>query len=289
MKDAGRNIEALREKIDAGERGGCPADRSALLTFSDQLELLSSEYSDHRHEKLLRHCTIIAEKCGGLADALNDRDAAEEIVRWINREYDNKETNRGYRSAIRVFGKRVERADEVPKSLAWVPTGASSNYDPVPSEHEMLDWEADVRPMLDAAGNDRDRALIAVQFDGGFRRGELYAMRVGDVFDSQFGMGIHVDGKQGGRDVHLIPAAPYLREWLADHPTREDSTAPLWTKLNIIGEQSYNSFLDGFRDPAARANISKSVTPTNFRKSNTKWLVELGMPQPRIEDRQGRA
>jgi integrase len=289
MKDAGRNVATLREKIDSGARGGSEADRTALLAFSDQLGLLSSEYSTHRHEKLLRHCTIMAEECGGLADAVDDRDAAEELVRWINATYENEETNRDYRSALRVFGKRLERADEVPDALAWIPTGTSADYNPVPSEHEMLGWDEDVRPMLDAAGNDRDRALIAVQFDGGFRGGELYDMTVGDVFDSRFGMGIHVDGKNGERDVHLIPAAPYLREWLGNHPARDDADAPLWCKLNRPEQQSYNGLLDGFRDPAARTDVTKTVTPTNFRKSNTKWLVELGLPQPRIEDRQGRA
>jgi integrase len=287
--DPAVRIDTLRSEIERGERGGTEADRAALLEFSDQLELLASEYSDYRHEKLLRYCTRMTEECGDFAAAVKDRDAAENLVRWINRTYDNEETNRDYRSALRVFGKRVTRSDETPEALAWVPTGTSANYDPVPSEHEMLNWEADIRPMLDAAGNERDRAVISVQFDGGFRGGELFDMQVGDVFDSEYGMGIHVDGKQGGRDVHLIPAAPYLREWLAVHPAREDETAPLWSKLNVAEAQSYNSFLGSFKDPAARADISKPVTPTNFRKSNTKWLVELGMPQPRIEDRQGRA
>lgn len=287
--DPRQRVDDLCEQLQTGSRGGTDPDRSVLLEFSDQLDLLSSQYSDHRHEKLLRHCTRIAEECGGLAEAVEDRDAAENIVRWINRSYDNEETNRDYRSALRVFGKRLDRADEVPDSLAWVPTGTSSNYDPMPSEHDMLDWDDDVRPMLDAAGNERDRALIAVQFDGGLRGGELYEMSVGGVFDAEYGVGINVSGKEGDRDVHLIPSTPYLREWLAEHPAREDSDAPLWCKLNRPEQQSYRSFLDCFKDTAARADVSKPVTPTNFRKSNMRWLVELGMEQPRIEDRQGRA
>lgn len=59
-------------------------DREALLQFSDTIYLLKSEYTDHRHDKLLRHCTRIAEEVGGLADALEDREATEDIVRWIN-------------------------------------------------------------------------------------------------------------------------------------------------------------------------------------------------------------
>ena len=44
------------------------------------------------HEKLLRHAVRAAEKAGGLTDALEDREAADDIVRWINRTYDNPRT-----------------------------------------------------------------------------------------------------------------------------------------------------------------------------------------------------
>ena len=35
----------------------------------------------------------MAEKVSGLAGAVEDRDAAEETVRWIDRTYDDVETN----------------------------------------------------------------------------------------------------------------------------------------------------------------------------------------------------
>jgi hypothetical protein len=39
----------------------------------------------------------MAEKVSGLAGAVEDRDAAEETVRWIDRTYDDVETNRDFR------------------------------------------------------------------------------------------------------------------------------------------------------------------------------------------------
>lgn len=87
-------------------------DRDVLLDFSNALDTLGQAvYGDDRHEKLLRHCTRIAEEVGGLSDSLEDKDAAEHIVRWINREYENPETNRDYRVALRVFGTRVLKRD----------------------------------------------------------------------------------------------------------------------------------------------------------------------------------
>lgn len=125
--DPAARVETLRERIDAGERGGSPRDREALLAFEDQLALRSSEYSAHRREKLLRHCTRLSEHVDAeLADAPDDEDAAKPFVRWIHREYDNPETNRDYRLVLRAFGKHLTEGDELPPGVEWVPAGTPS-------------------------------------------------------------------------------------------------------------------------------------------------------------------
>ena len=65
----------------------------------------------------------MAETVGRLAEALKDRDDAEEIVRWINRTYDSVETNRDFRVALSVFGRRTtdENGDDPPESIEWGP------------------------------------------------------------------------------------------------------------------------------------------------------------------------
>ena len=300
MSNPRREIETLCERIEQGKRGGETADREKLLAFSDRLGLLREEYGDHRHLKLLRHCTRMAEHPGGLANALTDRDATENIVRWIHSEYDPKnggshETNRDYRVALRVFGRRVtdkgveNNPENPPASIAWVSSKTSRNYKPTPDPSEMLEWEDDVKPMLDAARNPRDAALIAVQFDAGLRgTSELYELKLGDVSDGEHGVRLRVDGKTGQRSVDLIPSIPYLNKWLAEHPAGDDSDAYLWSKLTTPGRYSYQRFLKCFKESAERAGITKPVTPTNFRKSNATWLAKQGANAALIEDRQGR-
>jgi integrase len=290
-----RNLDRLIEQIESGERGGDAADRDALLDFSDRLELHGSEYSVHRHEKLLRHCTIAAEGVGGLVDALEDREAAEDIVRWIHREYDNPETNKDYRIAIRMFGKRLaERNGDidtddngVPESLAWVPSTTESSYNPKPDPTKMLDWEDDVKPMLDATMNARDAALIAVAWDAGPRTGELENLRVGDVSDHKHGLQITVDGRRGQRSIMLITAVPYLSRWLQDHPRRDDDLAPLWCGLENGSEVSYQMLRKAVREAASRADVTKPVTFTNFRKSSASYLASQGVNQAVLEDHHG--
>jgi integrase len=265
-----------------------PEDKEVLLAFSDRLDLLKSEYTDHRHNKLLRHCTIIAEEVGGLAKAFKNREAAEDIVRWINRTYDNENTNSDYRTALRVLGKRVYEEEGYPPGIEWVPSGTSNSHSPVPDPAEMLDWREDVIPMIEETRNTRDAALIAVAFDSGARSGELHDLTVGDVSDHEHGRMIRVDGKTGQRSVSLIKAVPYIQRWMNDHPAPDDPGAPLWSKLSKPEGISYRQFKNCFQDSAERAGVTKPVTPTNFRKSNATYLARRGMNQAYIEDRQGR-
>jgi ribosomal protein L37AE/L43A len=286
-----QSVDTLREKLETDQRGGCDADREALIAFSNRLKLLRETYSWFRHVKLLRHCVRMSEHVDvRLVDCLDDRDATEQVIYWIHDEYDlneTPETNQNYRVALRMFGKRSGERDEIPPSIDWVTTTLPSSYDPMPDPNGMLRWDEEIQAMLDAARNPRDEAAIALQFDAGLRGGELETLTIGDLTDNETGLVVSVDGKTGQRAVDLVPSVPYVNQWLNKHPGGND-TDPLWSKLSRVDDLSYRGYLDMFAEPAKRAEISKSVTPTNFRKSNACWLARQGASQTLIEDRQGR-
>ena len=71
-----QNLDALVEQIEAGERDLTDADRDAILDFNARLELHRSNYGVHRHEKLLRHATIAAER----AKAVISRSGPKKIL-----------------------------------------------------------------------------------------------------------------------------------------------------------------------------------------------------------------
>jgi len=281
-------LENLRERIKAGE-DITDTDRESLLEFDDALTLLKSNYSAYRHLKLLRHVTILAERAGGINAALTDRDTAEKLVRWINRNYDNEETNQDYRVALKVFGRRVsdENGSEPPDTLDWIPSGTSSNYDPAPEPGQMLDWSDDILPMIEAANHDRDAAAIALQYDAGLRGFEFRDLTVGDVTDHDHGLQVTVNGKQGQRTVLLIPSVPYVRDWLDEHPAESDRNAPLWSKLTEPEGISYRMLTKMLKKPADRAEVDKPVTLTNFRKSSASYHASKGLSQAHLESRYG--
>ncbi|MDY6777743.1 MAG: tyrosine-type recombinase/integrase, partial [Candidatus Nanohaloarchaea archaeon] len=151
--------------------------------------------------------------------------------------------------------------------------------------------EDDVKPMIEHTRNPRDAALIGVQYEAGMRGGELYDLTIGDVTDADHGIRLRVDGKTGQRSVLLTAdfSIPHLQRWLSDHPAPDDPDAPLWSKLTEPERYSYQRFLQCFKNAAKRVDVTKPVTPTNFRKSNAYWLAKKRDANAAlIEDRQGR-
>jgi len=285
--DPAASIETMRSRLQAREYDISEADRTLLLDLSDQIRLMgASKFSEHRHEFLLMRGLNIAKSVGGLADAMDDREAAEAIVRWINAEQTGSpETNKDYRVTLRTIGRIVTDGEDYPDSVEWVPGGYPSNYDPAPDPTEMLGWEADIQPLLDACLNSRDRALVALAWDLGPRPGELFELTPGAITDHDYGLQVTLDGKNGRRSPVLVPSVPYVRRWLDDHPGEADD--PLWCKLTSPEGISNNRVRDALKDVADRAGIEKPVTPTNFRKSSASFLASQGVSQAHLEEHHG--
>lgn len=241
-------LARLRDQIE-GSGALSEPDREALLAFSDRLDLLRSEYSPQRHEKLLRHCAIMAGLSQvhpeevlpdvDLSDVLSDEDSRDEMLAWINRRYENPDSNRDYRVALRMFGRHVTDGDDIPEILEEVPTTTSRNGPPLPDPSDMLGWHEDVVPMIEETRNQRDAALIAVAWDSGARWGEHETLTLGDVSDHDHGLQITVEGKTGQRSITLMPSVPYLNQWLSAHPGAKDPDALVITCSGTICPVTY--------------------------------------------------
>lgn len=302
-RDPARQIEVLRDRIESSDRLD-DEDRSALLAFSDELRFRQSDYGDHRHLKLLRHCTILAGESqhydpedlpdGRLVDALDDADVAKDFVRWIHRRFDSEETDRDYRVAMRRFAAHLSEGDPndpdtLPPSIAQISATTSNDYEPMPNPNEMFRWEEHVLPMIDAAHLQRDKALIAMAWDSGARSGEIRSLTVGDVGDHNHGMSISVDGKTGQRNVVLIPSVPYVRQWVSNHPRRDEPGAPLWCNTKTGNDISYQMFLKILRAAADRADMTPPSKPTftRMRKSSASYLAAQNVSQVHLENHHG--
>lgn len=290
MHDPKKAIENLRNRVEESA-DLCDADRNVLKQFSDELYLRKPRTGDFRHEKLLRHNVIMGESVedATLTDALEDEGAAKTFLGWIHRNYENEETNRDYRVALKMLGRLVsdENGEDPPSSMEAISSNTSRDYNPRPATSNMLKWEPHVVPMIDETTNTRDAACIAVAWDAGPRAGELMDLKIGDINDHKHGLQITVDGKTGGRNILLITAVPYLQQWLADHPARDDPSAPLWTHLDKPEKAGYRTMKQQVDRAGRKAGIDRPFTFTNFRKSSASHLANRGVNQAVLEDHHG--
>lgn len=124
--------------------------------------------------------------------------------------------------------------------------------------------------MIERSSSPRDRALIAVLYESGFRIGEALNMRISDVAPDLQGARVRVSGKTGPRTVRLITSVPQLTAWLENHPLKRESQSWIWASLahSCIGSQlEYHSVSAILKNAAKRAEVQKRVYPHLFRHS----------------------
>jgi len=218
-----------------------------------------------RQEKYLRILRSIGERFmrESTFSSLKKEDVVR-IVSQIERQPWTEWTKYDYRLILKTFMKWLEKAEMV----AWVKTTKPRS---LPTE---LLTEQDVQALIDASLNPRDKALIAMLYEGGFRIGELGTMRMKDLSFDEYGAIAMVTGKTGMRRVRLIWSMPYIAQWVEAHPRRQDRDAPLWVSMHGgLWTLDYNAVRLQLQKIARRAGVQKKVNPHNFRHSRSTHLA----------------
>jgi integrase len=143
--------------------------------------------------------------------------------------------------------------------------------------------EDEIMKMVKACLTSRDRALIMLLYDGGFRIGELGTLTWGQVKFDDYGCVINTDGKTGKpRYVRLTAAAPYLATWKQDYPFN-----PKPGNLVFVSNQNnaitYEAIYKHIARLALRAGIQKKVTPHIFRHTRITDLINKKVPESVIK------
>lgn len=134
----------------------------------------------------------------------------------------------------------------------------------------------DVRRLLEAATDPRDRALVMVLDESAARLTEVAALRISDVQFDEYGALVTVGGDTDRRRVRLMHSVPDLTAWLNVHPRRRDPRGPLWTSRSsfnrneALGAGGIYLLLQRL---AKAAGVRKKVHPHLFRHGRTnQWL-----------------
>lgn len=199
------------------------------------------------------------------------KDEIVEVVVTIQQSEDMKPwTRRDYKLILRMFLLWIG------KDVSWIKTTPPSND--ISPEERLTPVEIEL--LIDTAKTLRDKALIACLYEGGFRVAELGNTQLKDVVVDEYGVVVIVRGKTGMRRVRLISSVPYLQQWIAVHPLKEDRNAPLWisTTHDTDGTEQhsilrYDALRIQLNKIAKRAGIKKKVNPHNFRHSRASYLA----------------
>lgn len=147
---------------------------------------------------------------------------------------------------------------------------------------DMLSKE-EVTAIIDSCTWSRDRALIHVLYEGGFRIGELGKLTWRDIKFDQTGVAVNVNAKtMKPRYIRLVLSRHSLAQWKADHPYPDDPTAPVF--LTRDGKPvTYSGLAKQIQRLVKRAGIERRVTPHIFRHSRITHLIQDGLSESVIK------
>jgi len=259
------NYELKRDRAAKALEGSklSEGDRALIKRFVNYKK--AEKVGVERQEKYLRILRTIGEQFldGASFSSLKKEDLVR-IVSEIEERSWTEWTKYDFRLILKTFLKWLGKTEEV----AWVKTTKPKGL-----PNEFLS-EQDVQAMIDASLNLRDKALIAMLYEGGFRIGELGTMQVKDLTFDRWGAIAMVTGKTGMRRVRLIWAMPYIAQWVEAHPRKDERDAPLWVKVH--GDRvglDYAAIRMQLQKAARRARVKKKVNPHNFRHSRSTHLA----------------
>ena len=143
--------------------------------------------------------------------------------------------------------------------------------------------EEEIKKMIQSCESTRDRAILMMLYDGGFRIGELGKLTWGQILFDTYGVVINVDEKTGKpRYVRLLAATPYLAKWKDDYPFEPTGNNLVFTSHQKKALE-YNAIYRQIKRIAERAGIQKNVHPHIFRHTRITNLIEKGIPESVIK------
>lgn len=160
----------------------------------------------------------------------------------------------------------------------------SPAYDTMTKTVADLLTEDDVAAMIRAAKTPKDRAMISLLYEGGFRVGELANLRWGDVVFSDWNLQVNTNEKTGRpRYIPLVQSRGYMATWRDAYPGTPTPDAYVFVTSNKHEPIQYQGVVKQLRKAAKKGGVEKHITPHIFRHSRITHLIQQGMNESAIK------
>ena len=142
--------------------------------------------------------------------------------------------------------------------------------------------EEEVKRMIEITDCIRDKCLLSVMYESGCRRGEIAAINIGDViFDKEvpvarFTVRDQEGCKRGSRPIILVNSVPVLREYINQHPGRNEKDSPLFISFRRRGERLTTRGMNEVVKKYASQLDLEGIACHTFRHSRFRNLRQKG-------------
>lgn len=178
-----------------------------------------------------------------------------------------------------------EQPRKYPPVVAWLYQGKKKSHDKIAKE---IIRDAEIKKMIDACPEIRDKAVIALFSDSSARIGELVNICIKDLKINEIASEgaefthaiatVVLRGKTGERTNQLFYSVPYLRLWLLGHPLKDDPNAPMFisTRADRTGQRLTTYGITNIIERAAnRAGVTRHIHAHLFRHTNLTRMAKL--------------
>lgn len=218
-------------------------------------------------------------------------DIRELIFKIETYDYTDR-TKSDYKTTIKKFFQFLEGYEwfskEYPEKVKWIRTHFKQRYK-LPEE---ILTRNEIKNLLNACQNIRDKAFIHVLYESGCRIGEIIDLKLKDAEFDKYGSILIVNGKTGIRRIRLVESVDDLKLWIKRHPYNFEGlklkpikSNYLWVNINhnSFGERlDYPALKSIIQRLAKKIKIKKRVYPYLFRHSRATHLANsLTEPQMR--------
>lgn len=184
-------------------------------------------------------------------------------------------TRNSYVEQVKHFFKWMDKEDIV-KNLK------QSQCDDFIDSKDLL-TDSEIYAMIEAATHPRDKCLVSLLFDLAIERKTIALLNIEDIEINDDRVYVTVQGKKRGnrgrRKLQCITSAPYVIDWLNNHPNKNQPQAPFFISLscNSYGSRvSYGYAYEQVKLLAKRAGIKKPVWTHLIRHSKITDLYKKG-------------
>jgi len=174
---------------------------------------------------------------------------------------------------LKRFYKWLYDGDNYPELVSWIKADMGKS---TKKASDML-TEDDIKQLIAACLNSRDKALIALLYDSGMRVGELLGLRVKDLQIGKDISFVNVDGKTGVRRIPIGFSLPYLTNYIGEMRQKAKENDYLFVKFDHFkvtnNALDYDDVRKILHDLKERTSIQKRIHPHLFRHSRATELA----------------